>query len=216
MPSEWRTVETDQTGHGGMAIIPTIRRGTSHYTARHQIPSSIFTFRARLASSAIYSGYVDVYGIEQSAFGSAIWLNRLDTYQSGGIQYTSGTPQNSSVVHHAGNIFQIAATDLLPSYTRVRFVVRNGEFLVNYIKWIGHKVAQVPSVYTNADNIYGNIASLSDKRLKNSITPIAGNAGPRYIVPNSGVHLRPRGPRPKALWVDCRRGGKRHSAVGHR
>ena len=68
----------------------------------------------------------------------------------------------------------MAATDLLPGYARIRFIVRSGEFLVNYIKWIGNRVAQPPSVYTNADNIYGNIASLSDARLKSGVTPITG------------------------------------------
>ena len=115
-----------------------------------------------------------MYGIEQSAFGQAIWLNRLDTYQSGGSQFTHGTPQNPGAYHHAGNILQVAATDLLPGYARIRFIVRSGEFLCNYIKWIGNRVAQAPSVYTNADNIYGNIASLSDSRLKSEVTPTSG------------------------------------------
>ena len=35
-------------------------------------------------------------------------------------------------------------------------------------------MAQAPNVYTDADNIYGNIASLSDARLKTEVTPISG------------------------------------------
>ena len=117
---------------------------------------------------------MDVYGIEQSAFGQAIWLNRLDTYHSGGSQFAHGTPQTPGAYHHAGNILQIAATNLQLGYSQIRFVVRSGEFLVNYIKLIGNRVAQAPSVYTNADNIYGDTSSLSDARLKSEVTPITG------------------------------------------
>ena len=35
-------------------------------------------------------------------------------------------------------------------------------------------MAQAPSVYTNADNIYGDTSSLSDRRLKDEVTPISG------------------------------------------
>ena len=91
-----------------------------------------------------------------------------------GSQFTHGTPQNPGAYHHGGNILQVAATDLLPGYTQIRFIVCSGEFLVNYIKWIGNRVVRAPSVYTHADNIYGNIASLSDARLKTEVTPISG------------------------------------------
>ena len=63
-------------------------------------------------------------------------------------------------------IFQVAATNLQPAYAQIRFIVRSGGFLVNYIKWIDNRVAQAPSVYTNADNIYGDVSSLSDARFK--------------------------------------------------
>ena len=117
--------------------------------------------------------YVDVYGRE-AATGQYIWLNRVDTYQSGGTEYTHGTIQNPGSYHHAGGIYQILCTNLQPGYDRIRITVRKGEFLVNMIKWLDHRVAQPPSCWVHSDNVYGDPGSLSDKRLKEELTTVSG------------------------------------------
>ena len=42
------------------------------------------------------------------------------------------------------------------------------------IKWLDHRVAQPPAGYVHSDNVHGDPASLSDRRLKEEITPISG------------------------------------------
>ena len=118
-------------------------------------------------------GYVDVYGRE-AATGQYMWLNRVDTYQSGGTEYTHGTVQNPGAYHHAGCIYQILCTNLQPGYDRIRIVVRKGEFLVNMIKWLDLRVAQPPSCFVHSDLVYGDPGSLSDKRLKDETTSVSG------------------------------------------
>ena len=71
--------------------------------------------------------YVDVYGRE-TATGQYVWLNRVDTYQGGGSQFTHGTIPNPGSYHHAGCIFQILCTNLQPGYDRIRIIVRKGGF----------------------------------------------------------------------------------------
>merc|ERR1711923_565222 len=117
--------------------------------------------------------YVDVYGRE-AATGQYFWLNRIDTYQNGGFEYTQGTIQNPGSYHHAGCTYQILATNLQPSYDRIRLFMRKGELLVNMIKWLDERVAQPPSCWVHSDNVHGDPSSLSDARLKSEITPVSG------------------------------------------
>ena len=117
--------------------------------------------------------YVDVYGREAST-GQYIWLNRVDTYQSGGTEYTHGTVQNPGSYHHAGCIYQILATNLQPGYDRIRITVRKGELLINMLKWLDHRVSQPPSCWVHSDNVHGDLGSLSDRRLKSEVTPVSG------------------------------------------
>ena len=102
-----------------------------------------------------------------------MWLNRVDLYQSGGLEFTHGTPQNPGSYHHVGRIYQILATNL-QGYDRIRIIVRKGELLINMIKWLDHRVAQPPSCWVHSDNVYGDPASLSDARLKTEVMPASG------------------------------------------
>ena len=124
--------------------------------------------------------YVDVYGREV-ATGLYIWLNRVDTYQSGGTEYTHGTVQNPGSYHHAGCIYQILATNLQPGYDRIRITVRKGELLINMLKWLDHRVSQPPSCWVHSDNVYGDPGSLSDTRLKDQRTIVTGKQAQRIL-----------------------------------
>ena len=117
--------------------------------------------------------YVDVYGRE-AATGQFFWLNRIDTYQNGGFEYTQGTLQNPGSFHHAGCIYQVLATNLQPAYDRIRIFMRKGELLVNMIKWLDERVAQPPSCWVHSDNVHGDPSSLSDRRLKDEIDYVSG------------------------------------------
>ena len=117
--------------------------------------------------------YIDVFGRESS--GQYMWLNRIDTFQDGGYEYTQGTPQNPGSFQHAGCIYQILATNLQPGFDRIRLLVRKGELLINMIKWLDNRVAQPPAPYVHSDNVHGDPASLSDARLKKEVTPISGD-----------------------------------------
>ena len=118
--------------------------------------------------------YFDVHGREATT-GQYIWLNRVDTYQGGGSEYTQGTLQNPGSYHHVGCIYQILATNLQPGFDRIRITVRKGELLINMIKWLDNRVAQPPAGYVHSDNVHGDPASLSDARLKTEVTPVSGD-----------------------------------------
>ena len=118
--------------------------------------------------------YVDVHGREATT-GQYMWLNRVDTYQGGGSEFTHGTFQNPGSYHHAGCIYQVIATNLQPGYDRLRITIRKGELLVNMIKWLDHRVAQPPSCWVHSDNVHGDPSSLSDARLKTHLDPVSGN-----------------------------------------
>ena len=118
-------------------------------------------------------GYIDIHGLE-AATGQYMWLNRLDTYQNGGTEFTHGTAQNPGSYHHAGTIFQVLATNLQPGYSRIRLTLRQGSVFVNYMAWLDHRVAQPPAGYVHSDNIHGDPNSLSDTRLKDQKTAVSG------------------------------------------
>ena len=117
--------------------------------------------------------YVDIHGREATT-GQYMWLNRVDTYQGGGTEFTHGTVQNPGSYHHVGCIYQVIATNLQPGYDRIRIIVRKGELLINMIKWLDRRVAQPPSCWVHSDNVYGDPGSLSDARLKTEVTSVPG------------------------------------------
>ena len=72
-------------------------------------------------------GYIDVHGLE-SATGQYMFLQRLDTFQNGGLQFTYGTAQHPNSYHHAGCIFTVLATNLQPAYSRIRLTLHKVRF----------------------------------------------------------------------------------------
>ena len=121
-------------------------------------------------------GYIDVLLRETSAFGSYHWVNRIDTWNGVGNSFTHGTPTNPSYFHHSGGLISVLATNIQTGYGRIRIINRKGDFffLCNAVHWISGKAAQTNPVLCHSDNVHGDPNSLSDARLKNAITPIAG------------------------------------------
>ena len=119
-------------------------------------------------------GYIDVHGLEAGT-GQYIWLQRLDTFQNGGVEFTHNPPPNLGSYHHAGTIYQVLATNLQPAYSRIRLTLRKGYVFVNFIAWLDNRVAQPPAPFVHSDNVHGDPASLSDARLKKEVTPISGD-----------------------------------------
>ena len=161
----WDAYYTYQAGH------------TSFYSSRvnASIDFAVAGQTALMSNLRWHTGaYVDIHGRE-TATGQYMWLNRVDTYQSGGSEFTHGTFQNPGSYHHAGCIYQVIATNLQPGYDRLRITIRKGELLVNMIKWLDHIVGQPPSCWVHSDQVYGDPNSLSDSRLKEEVTSVSGD-----------------------------------------
>ena len=118
-------------------------------------------------------GYIDVHGLEANT-GQYMWLQRIDTYQDGGAQFTYNTPQNPGSYHHTGTIYQVLATNLQPGYSRIRLTLRKGVVFANFMAWLDNRVMQPPAGYVHSDNVHGDPSSLSDRRLKDEIDYLSG------------------------------------------
>ena len=103
-----------------------------------------------------------------------MWVQRIDTYQNGGAEFTYNTPQNLGSYHHTGTIYQVLATNLQPGYSRTRLTFRKGLVFVNFMAWLDNRVMQPPAGYVHSDNVHGDPSSLSDRRLKDEIDYLSG------------------------------------------
>ena len=109
-------------------------------------------------------GYIDVYGV-MTTNNTVMWLNRVDCHNSAGNTSYSG--------HHAGNSIKVLASNL-EGYSTVMLIARKGIIRINSLGWLGDNVICSSAGFCNADNVYGDIGSLSDARLKTDVTPIEG------------------------------------------
>ena len=98
-------------------------------------------------------GYIDVHGLEANT-GQYMWLQRIDTYQNGGAEFTYNTPQNPGSYHHTGTIYQVLATNLQPGYSRIRLTLRKGVVFVNFVAWLDNRVMQPPAGYVHLSLIH--------------------------------------------------------------
>ena len=67
----------------------------------------------------------------------------------------------------------VAAGHIDGPFSRIRFQGRKGAFTIMSVAYQDHVLAQPPA-FVHSDNIIGNPASLSDKRLKEEIDPVSG------------------------------------------
>ena len=67
----------------------------------------------------------------------------------------------------------VAAGHIDGPFSRIRFQGRKGAFTIMSVAYQDHVLAQPPA-FVHSDNIIGNPASLSDRRLKSEVTPVSG------------------------------------------
>ena len=121
-----------------------------------------------------------MHGLEANT-GQYMWLQRIDTYQDGGAQFTYNTPQNPGSYHHTGTIYQVLATNLQPGYSRIRLTLRKGLVFANVMAWLDNRVMQPPAGYVHSDNVHGDPSSLSDARLTSEVTHVSGGQALRVL-----------------------------------
>ena len=101
------------------------------------------------------------------ANGTQIWANRLEFFGYAGAYTLDGTVVNNS------RMVVVAAGHIDGPFSRIRFQGRKGAFTIMSVAYQDHVLAQ-PTAFVHSDNIIGNPASLSDKRLKEEIDPVSG------------------------------------------
>ena len=111
------------------------------------------------------SGYCDVFLVH--ANGTQIWANRLEFFGYAGAYTLDGTVVNNS------RMVVVAAGHIDGPFSRIRFQGRKGSFTIMSVAYQDHILPQPPA-FVHSDNIIGNPASLSDKRLKEEIDPVSG------------------------------------------
>ena len=67
----------------------------------------------------------------------------------------------------------VAAGNMEGSWSRIRFHGRKGAFNIIAVAFQDHILPQAPS-FVHSDNVIGDAASLSDKRLKEDVTSVSG------------------------------------------
>ena len=67
----------------------------------------------------------------------------------------------------------VAAGNMEGNWSRIRFQGRKGAFNIIAVAFQDHILPQAPS-FVHSDNITGDPASLSDKRLKEDVTSVSG------------------------------------------
>ena len=102
------------------------------------------------------------------ANGTQIWATRLEFFgYAGPHTLPDGTVVNNS------RMVVVAAGHIDGPFSRIRFQGRKGAFTIMSVGYQDHILPQPPS-FVHSDNIIGNPASLSDKRLKEEIDPVSG------------------------------------------
>ena len=109
---------------------------------------------------------MDVY--LQHANGQNLWANRLNSYGPGEVIADA----NGNTLY-PGRHVMVAAGNMEGSWSRIRFQGRKGAFNIIAVAFQGHILPQDPN-FAHSDNVIGDAASLSDKRLKQEVASVSG------------------------------------------
>ena len=100
--------------------------------------------------------------------GAALWANRLNLYgPAEPITIPEGNVLSSRQV-------VVAVGHIAGPWERIRFQGRRGAFNIISVAFQDHVLPQNSS-FMHSENIIGDPASLSDRRLKSEITPVSGD-----------------------------------------
>ena len=97
-----------------------------------------------------------------------LWANRLNIYGPGEV-----ITDSSGNTLYSGRHVMVAAGNMEGNWSRIRFQGRKGAFNIIAVAFQDHILPQDPN-FVHSDNVIGDAAALSDKRLKEEITSVSG------------------------------------------